>query len=75
MKLRTLAILGGLGYLYSRLPRDPNEWPAYAGEQYALLREQFEEAIEAGKRASERRMTQLDRELEESFQTAKTKRP
>ena len=75
MKLRTLAILGGLGYLYSRLPRDPNEWPAYAGEQYAALREQVEEAIEAGKRASDRRIAQLDREVEEAFQSAKHTRP
>ena len=75
MKLRTLAILGGLGYLYSRLPRDPNEWPAYAGEQYAALREQVEEAIEAGKRASDRRIAQLDREIEEAFQSAKHTRP
>jgi hypothetical protein len=75
MKLRTLALLGGLGYVYSRLPRDPNEWPAYAGEQYAVLRAQLEEAVEAGRRASDRRMAQLDRELEEAFHTATTKRP
>jgi len=75
MKLRTVAALGALGYLYSRLPRDPHEWPAYAGEQYAVLREQVEEAVEAGKRASDRRMAQLDREVEEALQSAKTTRP
>jgi hypothetical protein len=75
MKLRTIAVLGALGYVYSKLPRDPNEWPAFAGEQYAALREQLEEAVEAGKRASDRRMAQLDREVEEAFNTATTKRP
>lgn len=75
MKLRTVAVLGALGYLYTKLPRDPNEWPAYAGEQYATLREQVEEAIEAGKRASDRRMAQLDREMDEAFHAAKTRRP
>lgn len=75
MKLRTIVVLGGLGYVYSRLPRDPNQWPAYAGEQYAVLREQLEEAVEAGKRASERRMAQLDREVDDAFQSAKTRRP
>lgn len=75
MKLRTVAVLGALGWAYSRLPRDPHEWPAYAGEQYAALREQVEEAVEAGKRASDRRIAQLDREVEEAFDSAKTKRP
>ncbi len=75
MKLRTIAVLGALGYVYSKLPRDANEWPAFAGEQYAALREQLEEAVEAGKRASDRRMAQLDREVEEAFNTATTKRP
>lgn len=75
MKLRTIAILGALGYAYSKLPRDPNEWPAYAGEQYAVLREQVEEAIEAGKRASDRRIAQLDREVEDATRSATPKRP
>lgn len=74
VKVRTIVALGALGYLASRLPRDPNEWPAYAGEQYAILREQVEEAVEAGKRASDRRMAQLDRELDDAFGTASTER-
>jgi hypothetical protein len=75
MKLRTLALLGAVGWAYSKLPRDPHEWPAYAGEQVAVLREQVEEAIEAGKRASDRRIAQLDREVEEASTGGKTKRP
>jgi len=75
MKLRTVALLGALGWAYSKLPRDPHEWPEFAGEQYAVLREQVEEAIEAGKRASDRRIAQLDREVEEALTSAKTKRP
>jgi hypothetical protein len=75
MKLRTLALLGAVGWAYSKLPRDPHEWPAYAGEQVAVLREQVEEAIEAGKRASDRRIAQLDREVEEASTSGKTKRP
>jgi hypothetical protein len=75
MKLRTIAILGGLAWCYSKLPRDPQEWPGYAGEQYAILREQVAEAVEAGKRASERRMEQLDREVAEALNEAPPKRP
>jgi hypothetical protein len=75
MKIRTVVALGALGWLASRLPRDPQEWPAYAGEQIAMLREQVEEAVEAGKRASDRRMAQLDRELDEAFGSAGSDRP
>jgi hypothetical protein len=75
MKLRTLALLGAVGWAYSKLPRDPHEWPAYAGEQVAVLREQVEEAIEAGKRASDRRIAQLDREVEEASTSGTTKGP
>ncbi len=75
MKIRTVVALGALGWLASRLPRDPQEWPAYAGEQIAVLREQVEEAVEAGKRASDRRMAQLDRELDEAFGSAGSDRP
>lgn len=67
MKLRTVAILGGLAWCASRLPRDPQEWPNLAGEQYAVLREQVAEAIEAGRRAGERRIAQLDREVAEAL--------
>lgn len=70
MKLRTVAVLGLAGWLYAKAPRDPQEWPAFAGEQFATLREQVNEAIEAGKRASERRIEQLDREVAESFHQA-----
>jgi len=75
MKLRTLALLGAVGWAYSKLPRDPHEWPAYAGEQVAVLREQVEEAIEAGKRASDRRIAQLDREVEAASPSGRTKGP
>lgn len=74
VKMRTVVALGALGYLASKLPRDPNEWPAYAGEQYAILREQVEEAVEAGKRASDRRIAQLDHELGDAFGSASTPR-
>ncbi len=75
MKLRTVALLGVLGWCYSKAPRDPQEWPAYAGEQFAILREQVSEAVEAGKRASERRIEQLDREVDEASNRAPTNRP
>ena len=75
MKIRTLVALGTLGWLASKLPRDPQEWPAYAGEHYATLRGQVEEAVEAGKRASDRRMAQLDQELDEAFHGAGSDRP
>lgn len=75
MKIRTVVALGALGWLASRLPRDPQEWPTYAGEQFAVLREQVEEAVEAGKRASDRRMAQLDQELDEAFHGAGSDRP
>jgi hypothetical protein len=75
VKIRTLVALGTVGWLASKLPRDPQEWPAYAGEQYAILRDQLEEAVEAGKRASDRRMAQLDRELDDAFHSAGPDRP
>jgi hypothetical protein len=75
VKLRTIAVVGALGWMATKLPRDPNQWPEIAGEQWAILREQLEEAIEAGKRASDRRIAQLDRELDEAFTSASTKRP
>jgi len=75
MKLRTIAILGAVGWMATKLPRDPNEWPEVAGEHWAVLREQLEEAVEAGKRASDRRIAQLDRELDDAFASASAKRP
>ena len=75
MKLRTVALVGAVGWAYSKLPRDPHQWPGFAGEQYAALREQIEEAVEAGKRASDRRIAQLDREVEEAFTSGTAKRP
>jgi hypothetical protein len=75
MKLRTVAALGALGWMATKVPRDPNQWPEAAGEQWAILRGQIEEAVEAGKRASDRRIAQLDRELDEAFTSASTKRP
>jgi hypothetical protein len=75
VKLRTVAVLGALGWCYAKAPRDPQEWPAFAGEQFAILREQVAEAVEAGKRAGDRRIEQLDREVAEAFDHAPTERP
>lgn len=59
MALKKLAALGLVGWIYSKGPRDPREWPAFLGEQVALLKEQAREAADAGKRANERRQHQL----------------
>ena len=65
MKMRTLALLGGLGWAYSKGPLDPQEWPGFLAEQYAVVRGQIDESIAAGKRASVRRGHQIDREIGE----------
>jgi hypothetical protein len=67
MRLKTLALLAGAGYLYSLGPRDPREWPAFVGEQVAVLREQAAEALDAGKRASARREELMEREIAEAM--------
>lgn len=63
MKLRTLALLGAAGWLYSQGPRDPREWGAFLGEHLALAKDQAREAVEAGKQAAVRREAQLDAEV------------
>jgi hypothetical protein len=65
VKMRTLALLGGLGWAYSKGPRDPQAWPGFLAEQYAVVRGQIDESIAAGKRASVRRGAQIDREIDE----------
>ncbi|MCB0880861.1 MAG: hypothetical protein KDC33_01400 [Thermoleophilia bacterium] len=57
-------VLGGLGWAYSKMPRDPREWPAFLGEQFALVKDQARESVEAGKRASARREQQLEAEVQ-----------
>lgn len=61
--VKKAAVLGALGWAYSKMPRDPREWPAFLGEQFALLKDQAQEALDAGKRASDRRERQLEVEV------------
>lgn len=67
MRLRTLALLGVAGWVYSQGPRDPREWGAYLAEQAVILKEQGREALEAGKRANARRRAQIEREIAEAM--------
>jgi hypothetical protein len=67
VRLRTLALLGAGAWLYSQGPRDPREWPAFLGEQVAVLRGQAEEALAAGRQASARRQAQMEREIAEAM--------
>lgn len=67
MGLKKIAALGALGYVYSKGPRDPRQWPAFLGEQFALLKDQAREATDAGKQASARRQAQLEREVAEAM--------
>ncbi|MFN8111449.1 MAG: hypothetical protein U0Y82_16655 [Thermoleophilia bacterium] len=62
-KLRKLALLSAAGWVYSKGPKDPYEWPAFLGEQYAQLREQGREALAAGKQAAARRQQEIDEEM------------
>ena len=75
MALKKLAALGLVGWIYSKGPRDPREWPAFLGEQVALLKEQAREAADAGKRANERRQHQLEREVAEAIGQEPPPRP
>lgn len=67
MKVKRLAVIGLVGWLYSKGPRDPREWVAFLGEQAAVLKEQGKEALAAGKEAAARREEQLDREIAASM--------
>jgi len=67
VRLRTVAVVGVVAYIYTKGPRDPREWVAFLGEQVAVLRDQLEEAVQAGRRASARRQEQIDRELAEAM--------
>lgn len=75
MALKKIAALGLLGWIYSKGPRDPREWPAFLGEQMELVKDQAREAAEAGKRANERRQRQLEREVAEAMGQEQPPRP
>ncbi len=69
MRLKTLALLGGAAYVYSRGPRDPREWAGFLAEEAARTKQHVAEAAEAGKRASVRKREQIDREIAAAFGT------
>lgn len=67
MGLKKLVAVGALGWLYTKMPPNPKDWPAFVGEQLALVKDQAREAAEAGKRANVRRQEQLAREVAEAM--------
>jgi hypothetical protein len=69
VRLKTLALLGGAAYVYSKGPRDPREWAGFLAEEAARTKQHAAEAAEAGKRAAVRKREQIDREIAEAYGT------
>ena len=67
MRLKTLALLGGAAYIYSKGPRDPREWAGFLAEEAVRTKRQAAEAAEAGKRAAVRKREQIDREIAAAY--------
>jgi hypothetical protein len=67
MRLKTLALLAGAGYVYSKGPRDPRDWAGFLAEEAARTKQDAVEAAEAGKRAAVRKREQIDREIAAAY--------
>jgi hypothetical protein len=66
-RLKTLALLGGAAYAYSKGPRDPRQWAGFLAEEAARTKQHAVEAADAGKRASARKRAQIDREIADAY--------